>query len=550
MTPDAHTDTIFVIIPTLGWILPAILTWPLIGAVLVAFAGRAPAAAPAPADGAAVPTGTAAQAVEARNGFLDARNVAAAVLIGEALLTVLLWLGFDPGASAWQARFDLPWIPEWGARVTLGVDGISLVMVAMTGLLMPLAVLGSWRNVGEKPVSYYALLLVLTAGTMGVFLSLDLLLFYVCWELVLIPMYFMIGVSGGEGRQRASLQYFLIATLGSLLMLVAIVALWSAAGGGTFNLDQLAAAARGTLSTTQQIWMFLGFFIALAVKSAFFPVHSWLPGAQKAAPTSAAVALGIKVGTYGMLRFALPLFPAAVLHPVMRTTLVGLAVAGILYGALVATAQPDLRRIASYASVSHLGFVVLGIFALTAESLQGAMLVMVSHGVSLGALFLLAGMLEDRTGTASVDGFGGLARAMPLFSVLLVVASLSTIGLPGTNGFVGEFLVLLGAFRRFPGLTILATVGVILAAVYLLRALQRMLFETPRADGAMPGGVRPDGTRVRDLDRRELLVLGAFAVAIVWLGVAPAGVLRRMEGPVQRLVSQVQRGAVSVSVNP
>jgi NADH-quinone oxidoreductase subunit M len=529
-----------------SWLLPAILTWPLVGAVLVALAGRAPAAVPAP-DDVGPATGTAAQAVEARAGFLDARNLASAVLIGEALLTVVLWLWFEPGASAWQARVDVPWIPDWGARFTLGVDGLSLVMIVMTGLLMPLAVLGSWRNVGEKPVAYYALLLALTTGTMGVFLALDLLLFYVCWELVLIPMYFMIGVSGGEGRARASLQYFLVATLGSLLMLVAIVALWSSAGGTTFNVDQLAAASRDALTESRQIWLFLGFFVALAVKSAFFPVHSWLPGAQRAAPTSAAVALGIKVGTYGMLRFALPLFPAAVLNPTLRTTLVGLAVAGILYGALVATVQPDLRRIASYASVSHLGFVVLGIFALTVESLQGAMLVMVSHGVSLGALFLLAGMLEDRTGSSSVDAFGGLARALPLFSVLLVLASLSTIGLPGTNGFVGEFLVLLGAFRRFPGLTIIATVGVIFAAVYLLRALQRMLFETPRADGVLPAGVRPDGTRVRDLDARELAVLGAFAVAILWLGLAPAGVLRRMEGPVQRLVAQVQRGGSALA---
>jgi NADH-quinone oxidoreductase subunit M len=296
------------------WILPAILTWPLLGAALVVLAGRAPAAVPAPAGGGPA-TGTAAQAEEARNGLLDARNVAAAVLIGEALLAVLLWLGFDPGASAWQARVDVPWIPEWGARLTLGVDGLSLVMVAMTGLLMPLAVLGSWRNVGERPVSYYALLLVLTAGTMGVFLSLDLLLFYVCWELVLIPMYFMIGVSGGEGRQRASFQYFLIATLGSLLMLVSIVALWSAAGGTTFNLDELAAASRDVLTPARQVLMFGGFFLAFAIKSAFFPFHTWMPDAQHEAPVSGAVALGVKVGTYGLLRFALPLFPAAALTP-------------------------------------------------------------------------------------------------------------------------------------------------------------------------------------------------------------------------------------------
>lgn len=538
-----------------SWILPAILTWPLLGAALVALAGRAPAPDAPLAGALAADAGEArvqearvpearVHAVETRRGFLDARNLAAAVLVGEALLTVLLWVAFEPGATAWQARVDTAWIPDWGARFTLGVDGLSLVMIAMTGLLMPLAVLGSWRNVGEKPVTYYTLLLVLTAGTMGVFLVLDLLLFYVCWEMVLIPMYFMIGVSGAAGRARASVQYFLVATLGSLLMLVSIVALW-AAGGRTFSLDALVAATRGAMPGATQVWLFLGFFLALAVKSAFFPVHSWLPGAQQAAPTSAAVALGIKVGTYGMLRFALPLFPAAVLHPALRTTVIGLAVAGILYGALVAMVQPDLRRVASYASVSHLGFVVLGIFALTAESLQGAMLVMLSHGISIGALFLLAGMLEDRTGSTAVDGFGGLARTIPAFAALLVLAALSTIGLPGTNGFVGEFLVLLGAFRTYPGLTVIATVGVILAAVYLLRALQRMLFETPRADGvlaAAQGAAAQGATPVRDLDRRELAVLGMFAVAIVWLGVAPGPVLRRMEGPVRRIVSQVERG--------
>ena len=525
-----------------SWILPAILFWPLLGALLVAITGRAPAAADAVStdapeaavhsEEAAATDGARVRAVEGRRGFLDARNLAAAVLIGEALLTVLLWMGFDAGASAWQARVDLAWIPDWGARFTLGVDGLSLVMIAMTGLLMPLAVLGSWRNVGERPVSYHALLLVLTAGTMGVFLALDLLLFYACWEMVLIPMFFMIGMSGAAGRARASLQYFIMATLGSLLMLVAIIALW-AAGGHTFGLDAL-GRAQGALTQTAQVWLFLAFFLALATKSAFFPVHSWLPGAQGAAPTSAAVALGIKVGTYGMLRFALPLLPAAVLHPVLRTTVIGLAVVGILYGALVALVQPDLRRVASYASVSHLGFVVLGIFALTAESLQGAMLVMVSHGVSIGALFLLAGMLEDRTGSTSIEGFGGLARGIPLFAAPLVLAALSTMGLPGTNGFVGEFLVLLGAFQTYPGFSVLATVGVILAAVYLLRPLQRLLFETPAPNGAP----RP----TRDLDARELTVLGVFAVAIVWLGVAPAPLLRRMEGPIQRLVSGVHRG--------
>ncbi len=515
------------------WVLPALLTWPLIGAALIVLLARD---ARVGDDGAS-----------AADGPRDPRVLATAVLIGEALLALGLWAYFDPAATSWQARVEIPWIPDWGARLTLGVDGLSLVMVMLTALLMPVAVLGSWRSVRERPASYYALLLALTTGIIGVFVSLDLLLFYLCWELVLIPMYFMIGISGRGERAAASLQYFIVATLGSLLMLASIIALWSAAGRRTFDIDQTIAAVRTTMPFAQQRWLFLGFFAALAIKSAYFPLHSWLPGAQRSAPTSAAVALGIKVGTYGMLRFALPLFPAAALDPTLRTTIVGVAVAGILYGALVAAAQPDLRRLASYASVSHLGFVVLGIFALTAESMQGAMVVMVSHGVTLGALFVLAGILEDRTGTSALDRFSGLARTVPMFAVAMVVVALSALGLPGTNGFVGEFLVLLGAFKTYPGLTLIATVGVILAAVYLLGALQRVLFAARREPSADVPDAEVPITRVRDFDGRELAVLGAFAVAIVWLGVAPAPTLRRMEAPIRRIVEQVQSNATGPS---
>lgn len=528
-----------------AWVLPALLTWPVVGAALVLLLAVPRADDADGADGADVISGgrdTTADTIR------TPRVLATAVLIGEAVLALGLWTIFDPTAATWQARFDLPWIPAWGARISLGVDGLSLVMVMLTALLMPVAVIGSWRSVRERPASYYALLLALTTGIMGVFVARDLLFFYLCWELVLIPMYFMIGISGTGERSAASLQYFIVATLGSLLMLAAIVALWSAAGQHGFDIDQTIAAARGAMSFSEQRWLFLGFFAALAIKSAYFPLHSWLPAAQRSAPTSAAVALGIKVGTYGMIRFALPLFPAAALDPTLRITIIGVAVAGILYGALVASVQPDLRRLASYASVSHLGFVVLGIFALTAESLQGAMLVMLSHGISLGALFVLAGILEDRTGTSALDRFGGLARTLPVFAVAMVVVALSALGLPGTNGFVGEFLVLLGAFRNFPGLTLIATVGVILAAVYLLGALQRVLFTARRE----PSAEVPDGEsrtmRVADLDARELTALAAFTVAIVWLGVAPAPVLRRMEGPVRRIVDQVQSGAMPRAV--
>ena len=504
------------------WVLPALLVWPLLGALLIfmygrtALPGRDPGFAP----------------------WRDVRVLTMIVLIGEALMALGLWAIFDPTLTDWQARVDMPWIPDWGARVTLGVDGISLVMVLMTTLLMPLAVFASWRNVTSKIRSYYGLLLILVTGMIGVFVSLDLLLFYVFWELVLIPMYFMIGVSGGKDRTRASHKYFIAAFIGSLLMLVAIVAFWVAGGSRTFNYDALLVATRGALSQSVQTYLFLGFFLAFAIKSAFFPFHTWLPDAQHEAPTSGAVALGVKVGTYGILRFALPFFPAAALHPTVRVTIIGLAVAGIIYGALVAMVQPDFKKLVSYASVSHLGFVVLGIFALTVPSIQGAMMVMIGHGVSLGALFLLVGMLQDRTGTGMIQRFGGIARIAPLFAASLLLAALSTIGLPGTNGFVGEFLVLIGAYRVYPVAAVIATTGVVLAAVYLLWALQRVIFNPHN-----PAETGP----VKDLDRREMIVMAAFAVAILWLGIAPAPVLRRLEGPAARVVEQVTRDASSTA---
>ncbi|MGZ8455881.1 MAG: complex I subunit 4 family protein [Gemmatirosa sp.] len=506
------------------WVLPALLVWPLLGALLIFMYGRT--ALPGREPGFAA--------------WRDVRVLTMIVLIGEALMALGLWAIFDPTVTGWQAHVDMPWIPEWGAGVTLGVDGISLVMVLLTTLLMPLAVFASWSNVEHKIRSYYGLLLILVTGTVGVFVSLDLLLFYVFWELVLIPMYFMIGVSGGKDRTRASHKYFIAAFIGSLLMLVAIVALWVAGGSRTFNYDALLIATRGALAQSTQTYLFLGFFLAFAVKSAFFPFHTWLPDAQHEAPTSGAVALGIKVGMYGVLRFALPFFPAAALHPTLRMAIVGLAVAGIIYGALVAMVQPDFKKLVSYASVSHLGFVVLGIFALTVQSIQGAMMVMIGHGVSLGALFLLVGMLQDRTGTGMIQRFGGISRVAPLFAASLMLAALSTIGLPGTNGFVGEFLVLIGAYGVYPVPAVLATTGVILAAIYLLWALQRVIFN-PRAPNDV--GV------VRDLDRREMFVMAVFAIAIVWLGVAPGGVLRRLEGPAARVVEQVTRDAGTVAVD-
>ncbi len=504
------------------WVLPALLFWPAIGSMLIFMLGRT--------------------AVVGRESsfasWRDVRVLTMITLIGEAVLAIGLWIVFDPASAAWQAPVTLPWIPDWGARISLGVDGISLVMIVMTALLMPLAVYGSWSNVTSKIRSYYGLLLILLTGIMGVFVSLDLLLFYVFWELVLIPMYFMIGVSGGARRTRASLKYFLFTTFGSLLMLVAIVVLWIAGGSTSFDVDTLIAASRTSISPTGQIALFSAFFLAFVVKSGFFPFHTWLPDAQHEAPTTAAVALGVKVGTYGLLRFALPLFPAAALQPTLRTGIVIVSVVGILYGALVAMVQPDFKKLVSYASVSHLGFVMLGIFALTVASIQGAIMVMVNHGISIGAMFLLVGMLHDRRKTGLIRNFGGIARVIPLFAAMLTLVSLSTLGLPGTNGFMGEFLVLLGSYGSFPIATVIATTGVVLAAVYLLWALQRVIFNPLD---------NPENAALRDLDRRELAVMAVFAVAIIWLGVAPGALLRRVEGPAARIVEMVSGTSAAVA---
>ena len=482
------------------WVLPALLVWPFLGALLIFMLGRTSLPGREPGFSA----------------WRDVRVLTMITLIGEALMAIGLWIVFDPAGAVWQATVDLPWIPDWGARVSLGVDGLSLVMILMTALVLPLAVLGSWGNVTSKIRSYYGLLLILLTGIMGVFMSLDLLLFYVFWELVLIPTYFMIGVSGGARRSRASLKYFLFTNVGSLLMLVAIIVLWVASGSRSFNVDDLVAASRTALSATGQISLFAAFFLAFAVKSGFFPFHTWMPDAQHEAPTSGAVALGIKVGTYGMLRFALPLFPAAVLHPTVR-----------------------MAKLVSYASISHLGFVMLGIFAMSVQSIQGAIVVMLNHGISIGAMFLLVGMLHDRRKTGLIRNFGGIARVVPLFAAMLTLVSMSTIGLPGTNGFIGEFLVLLGAYRSYPVAAVIATTGVVLAAVYLLWALQRVIFN--KLDN-------PENESLRDLDRRELAVMTVFAVAIVWLGIAPGAVLRHIQAPAERIVEQVQRGGAAVAL--
>src|SRR5947199_4543882 len=383
-----------------------------------------------------------------------AKHLALAASFIEFAVSVPLWWVFQP-AGGMQLRLDVPWIPNWGIHYAVGVDGISLFMILLTTFLVPLSVLGSYSYITTRERAYYALLLVLTSGMIGVFVALDLFLFYVMWEVMLIPMYFIIGVWGGENRLYAAIKFFIYTMFGSLLMLVAILALVYLVGQrtGIFSFDYFHLMRNlGDLGPLA-FWLFAAFFLAFAIKVPMFPFHTWLPDAHVEAPTAGSVILAgilLKMGTYGFLRFAVPFFPAVALAPPVETAIVALSLVGILYGGLVAMVQPDFKKLIAYSSVAHLGFVMLGIWALTLQSVQGALLVMINHGISTGALFFLVGMLYERRHSRLIEAYGGIARVVPMLAAVLTVVSLSSIGLPGTNGFVGEFLVLLGAFRAYP----------------------------------------------------------------------------------------------------
>ena len=498
-----------------SWILPVLLLLPCVGAIAIWVAAK-----PAPHE----------DDREYGESFI-ARDIAIGVLVLEFVLSAGLWWAYDPANPAWQFVVDVPWLSEWGARFTLGIDGISLMMVLLTTLLMPLAVLGGWTSIRHKLRTYYALFLLLEVGILGTFLALDLLLFYVMWEIMLIPIYFIIGIWGGERRIYASIKFFLYTLAGSLLMLVGVIVLWRYTGGTSFAFDDvMKVAPRGGAAA---IWLFAAFSIAFAIKVPIFPFHTWLPDAHVEAPTAGSVILAgvlLKMGTYGFLRFSIMLFPAAAMHPTVRGVILTLAVIGIIYGALVALVQTDIKKLVAYSSVSHLGFVMLGIFAFTEESVQGAQMITISHGISSGALFLLVGMIYERTHTRLIASYGGIARTVPMFSAALALVAMSSIGLPGTNGFVGEFLVLLGTYKVFPFVAAAASVGVVLGAAYLLWALQRIIFN--------PLDIK-ENTTLSDLNRRELGVMGVIAVLIIWLGVNPEPVLNRIAPASKRLVERV-----------
>jgi len=450
-------------------------------------------------------------------------------------LAVRLFQTFDPAASAMQFVIRRPWVPLLGIQYAVGVDGISLLLVMLTAVIFPIALLSSWGSIEEKVKEFTVAMLILETAVLGTFLSLDLVLFYVFWEAVLIPMYFLIGIWGGPNRTYAANKFILYTMAASVLMLVAIIALYLAAapaGERTFDLLRLQEAA---VPATLAPWLFAAFTLAFAVKVPVWPLHTWLPDAHVEAPTAGSVVLAailLKMGTYGFLRFSLGLFPEVAVAA--APLLLVLAVIGIIYGGIVSWAQPDLKRLVAFSSVSHLGFVTLGIFALTTEAMQGALLQMVNHGISTGGLFLIVGVLYDRLHSREIKDYGGVAALMPRFAVIFTIVMLSSAALPSTNGFVGEFLILLGTFRRSVVFAALAAMGAILSVIYLLWAYQQV----------MQGPVTAKTpARLVEVGWRETLLFVPLIGLIFWIGLYPSPLLRRSEASVRAVVERVERRA-------
>ncbi len=451
------------------------------------------------------------------------------------VLSVLVLLRMEPGAG-FSESVRIPWIPSLGIDYFLGVDGISVYLVLLTTLLSPLVVLSAWRAVTERVRGFHFLMLLLETAMLGTFLSLDLFLFYVFWELMLIPMYLLIGVWGGPRRVYAAVKFILYTIVGSLLMLVAILALYfdhhARTGVYTFNLLSLYETV---LSPGRQALLFAAFALAFAIKVPIFPLHTWLPDAHVEAPTAGSVILAgvlLKMGTYGFLRFALPLFPDAAhaAQPLFLT----LAVIGIIYGALVAMVQTDIKKLVAYSSVSHLGYVMLGLFSFNLQGFSGGLFQMLSHGLSTGALFLLVGVVYERRHTREIADFGGLAQVVPWFATVFVLVTLSSIGLPGLNGFIGEFLVLLGAFGSHHWAAVLAAAGVVLGAVYMLWLVRRFLF------GPI---TQEENRKLVDLTGREIACFAPILILIVALGVQPRPLLDRMEPSLNAALALTKAGA-------
>ena len=444
----------------------------------------------------------------------------------------LYWL-YQPEGATFQFVEKLKWIPSWGASYHLGIDGLSLLLVLLTALLTFLVVIGSWQAVSQHVRQFMIALLLLEVGMNGVFVALDVFLFYVFWEAMLFPMYFLIGVWGSERRVYAAFKFVAYTMAASVLMLVAILFVYflyfringqlSFSLLDWYNLD---------IPVKPQHWLFAAFALSFAVKAPLFPFHTWLPDAHVEAPTAGSVILAgvlLKMGSYGFIRFAMPLFPTATLT--LLPWLIWISVASIIYGALVCMVQPDMKKLVAYSSVSHMGFVMLGIFTLNEEGIQGGTLQMLNHGVATGALFMLVGMIYERRHTKSIAEFGGLMQVMPWFSAAFVITALASAGLPGLNGFVGEYLVLLGAFQHLPVAAAISATAMVLAAIYLLWMIQRVFF------GPLSN---PKNQSLKDLSWREIIVLSPMLALMLWVGVYPQPLLNKLSPTSKRLAAQFQ----------
>ena len=473
-----------------------------------------------------------------------ARTLALVVALATFVLSLVMWARFDPTVATYQLEERYPWLPDFGISYHVGVDGISLLLVVLTTFLTPIALLCSWESVTSRVREFSFFMLALEAAMIGVFISLDLFLFYIFWDAMLIPMYFLIGVWGYERRVYAAIKFILYTMAGSVLMLIAII--WAAyyhatvAGVPSFDLPDLYAIG---FPAAYQTWLFLAFAVAFAIKVPLFPFHTWLPDAHVEAPTAGSVILAgvlLKMGTYGLLRFAFPLFPQAAVE--FAPWIAALAVIGIVYGALVAMVQPDMKKLVAYSSVSHLGFVVLGLCAFNLAGTQGAVYQMLAHGVSTGGLFLIVGMLSDRRHTRLIAEYGGLKAVMPRLVAAFLIITLASVALPGLNGFVGEFLILIGAYgARFDGhvaWTAVAATGVILSAVYMLWMFQRVNY----------GPVtNPKNQGLQDLSVREWFVIAPICAMAIFMGVAPSIFLRPMEPAIRRTLQEIVGTGVPVN---
>jgi len=459
------------------------------------------------------------------------------------LLAVPLWFQYEPGGAAWQLVERGPWIPAIGAEYHLGVDGFSALLILLTTLMGAIAVLSSWAAITERVREYYVFMLVLQTGMLGAFMALDFLLFFLFWEVMLVPMYFLIGIWGGGRRLYSAIKFFIYTLAGSVVMLLGILALYfhhqSVTGVSTFDVTVYHAMA---VPADLQRWVFLAFFLGFAVKVPLFPFHTWLPDAHTDAPTAGSVILAavlLKMGTYGFIRFSLPILPDA--SRAFVPLMVALSIVGIVYGALVALAQTDWKRLVAYSSVSHMGMVMLGMFALTPVGLTGSIIQQINHGISTGALFLIVGIVYERRHTRDIAEYGGLSKVMPVFAAIFLIMTMSSIGLPALNGFIGELLILQGVFVVNPWWAAAGAAGIVLGAAYMLWLYQRTMFgkiENPANSG------------LRDLSAREVLTFAPLVALAFWIGLYPAPFIDRLESSVERVMARVQPDYSPVARTP